>query len=228
LALSDKRLVIAIDGPAAAGKSTTAKLVAERLNYLHIDTGGMYRAIALKVLRSKLSTDDRGGIAALVRSTHVELRSSHGKQVVVLDGEDVTDAIREPQVTRAASPVSAIREVRDAMVREQRRMGRDGGIVLEGRDIGTVVFPYADLKFFMVAGIESRARRRQKELRAKGTEVDLTMLQREIEERDRSDSTRIESPLRRAPDAIEVDTSTMTIAEQVEFVVRRAEEKMGR
>ena len=225
--MGHKKLIITIDGPAASGKSTTAKLVAERLGYLHVDTGAMYRAVTLKVLRAGLATDDRRGILALLPSTRVELLQASGAPVVLLDGLDVTHDIRSHEVTRAVSAVSSVREVREAMVREQRRMAEDGGIVLEGRDIGTIVFPNADLKFFMIAGIEARARRRLAELRIKGIQADVQQLQREIEERDRLDSTRAVSPLRKAQDAIVVDTSEMTIEEQVEFVVRIAHVKLG-
>ena len=186
----------------------------------------MYRAVTLKVLRAGLAANDRKGISDLLASTQVELRKANGTLIVLLDGRDVTHEIRSPDVTQAVSAVSSLRDVREAMVREQRRMGKDGGIVLEGRDIGTVVYPDADLKFFMIAGIEARARRRLEELHAKGVDADLKKLRREIEERDRLDSTRLESPLRKAPDAIEVDTSEMTIAQQVEFVVRRVQERL--
>ena len=223
-----KKLVIAIDGPAASGKTTTATLVARRLNYLHVDTGAMYRAIALKAIRLGLTMADAREIGRLMQKTRIQLRPLKDGLRVILDGKDVTEAIREPDVTRAASAVSALRDVRDAMVKEQRKMGKEGGIVLEGRDIGTVVFPNADLKFFMVAGIEARARRRRQELLEKGVKVEIDTIRQELQDRDRTDSTRAQSPLRKAPDAIEVDTSSMTITEQVEFVVRRAEEMMGK
>jgi cytidylate kinase len=226
--LRPRKLVIAIDGPAASGKSTTARLVAERLGYVHLDTGAMYRAITLKVLRSGIDPDDRERIAALLPSTRVEFRNEGGALRVFLDGADVTGAIRTPEVTRAVSAVSRLKEVRAAMVREQRAMGKDGGIVLEGRDIGTVVFPEADLKFFMVASIASRALRRQKELEEKRMHEELDELMREIVERDRLDSSREESPLRKAEGAIEIDTSHLTIEEQVEQVVRIARERMER
>jgi cytidylate kinase len=227
LILDPRKLVIAIDGPAASGKSTTARLVASRLQYLHVDTGAMYRAVTLKVLRAGLALDDRRAIGRLMGSTRVELRRLKGDLQVLLDGEDVTDEIRSVAVTRAVSQVSSLREVRQAMVREQRALGREGGIVLEGRDIGTVVFPEADLKFFMVAGIEARARRRRLELAADGVDADLGTLTRDIEERDRKDSSRKESPLRKAEDALEIDTSSMTIEEQVDMVVKIAMEKLG-
>lgn len=220
------KLVIAIDGPAASGKSTTAQLVAERLGYLYVDTGAMYRAATLKVLRAGVPPGEQERVAALVESARIELRSGNGMLRVLLDGEDVTEEIRTPDVTRAVSAVSSIRRVRDVMVREQRRMGRDGGIVLEGRDIGTVVFPDADLKFFMVAGIDARAHRRGNELRTRGIPADIERLKNEIRDRDTLDSTRSESPLKKADDAIEVDTSEMTIEQQVAFVIETARRVM--
>jgi cytidylate kinase len=229
--VTNRRLVITIDGPAASGKSTTARLAAERLGYMHIDTGAMYRAVTLKVLRAGLSPDDSGGIAGLLPATHVKLVRAEDGLRVMLDGEDVTSAIRTPAVTRAVSAVSSHRAVRQAMVREQRAMGKDGGIVLEGRDIGTVVFPDADLKFFMIAGIRSRAQRRHRELAERGEVIPLEFLEREIAERDARDASRTESPLRKADDAIVVDTSDLRIEEQVDLVVetvRKKIEKEGR
>jgi len=226
--VSAKLLVITIDGPAASGKSTTARRVAARLGYLHVDTGAMYRAITLKVLRSGLGHDDEQAIGRLMSSTHVELRNENGRSRVLLDGEDVTDVIRTLEVTDAVSAVSKLRVVREAMVREQRRLGEGGGIVLEGRDIGTVVFPQADLKIFMVADLDTRASRRQAELADKGVLKPLEVLKKEIQDRDITDSTRENSPLRRAGDAIELDTSRLTIDQQVDFVVQRAREIVQR
>jgi len=217
--LSPGKLVVAIDGPAASGKSTTARLAAQKLGYIHVDTGAMYRAVTLKVLRAGITPDDYAAIGELLGKTQVALRNEGGAIRVFLDGRDVTREIRSREVTRAVSIVSRHRAVREAMVREQRRMGAEGGIVLEGRDIGTVVFPDADVKFFMIAGIEARARRRAEESRSAGAETDLDGLIREIRERDSLDSTREESPLRKADDAIEIDTSEMTIDEQVRTVV---------
>ena len=226
--MTKRRLVITIDGPAASGKSTTARMAAERLGYTHIDTGAMYRAVTLKVLRAGLSPDDSAGIAGMLPTTHVVLVRGQNGLRVMLDGEDVTDAIRTARVTRAVSAVSSHAAVREAMVREQRAMGKDGGIVLEGRDIGTVVFPDADLKFFMVAGIKSRAQRRQKELAERGEKISLESLEREIAERDTRDASRAVSPLRKADDAIVVDTSDLKIEEQVELVVGTARKKIGK
>jgi cytidylate kinase len=221
------QLVIAIDGPAASGKSTTARLVAERLGYVHVDTGAMYRAVTLKILRAGIGAGEIDRIVPLLETTRVELRREGGSLHVVLDGEDVSEAIRTPEVTAAVSAVSSLREVRAAMVREQRALGRNGGIVLEGRDIGTVVFPDADCKFFLSAGIEARARRRLEELRASGIAGDLEEQMKEIAERDRKDSTRAESPLRKADDAVAIDTSDLTVAEQVERVLELVWRRMG-
>jgi cytidylate kinase len=219
-------LVIAIDGPAASGKSTTARLVAEHLGYLHIDTGAMYRAVTLKVLRSGLSPSDESRIPALLTDISVSFKRSGDTCHVLLDGEDVSDEIRTSRVTRAVSAVSSLAVVREAMVREQRKLGARGGVVLEGRDIGTVVFPDADLKVFLVAGLDARAGRRRKELRDRGLDADEKTLRSEIEERDRLDSTRAASPLRRAVDAIVVDTSNLSIEEQVSRVLEYARDRM--
>lgn len=224
--MSQKALVVAIDGPAASGKSTTARLVAERLGYQHLDTGAMYRAVTLKVLRAGVRPGDEHGIAKLLETTRVQLAEKNGEQKVLLDGEDVTREIRSDAVTKGVSDVSSLGPVRAAMVREQRRMGEGGGIVLEGRDIGTVVFPDADVKIFMVAGIEARALRRQKELKARGRDAALDVLIGEIAERDAKDSGRSRSPLRKASDAVEVDTTGMTIDEQVDLVVGKVREKL--
>jgi len=219
-----KKLVIAIDGPAASGKSTTSKLIASRLDYLCVDTGAMYRAMTLKILAENIDLDDAESIGRIAQQTEIRLERDGEEVRVFLDGRDVTSAIRSQAVTKSVSAVSMVESVREVMVREQRRMGRDGGIVLEGRDIGTVVFPDADLKVFMVADVERRAQRRQKELEEQGVRVPIEELTKEIMERDRKDSGRNISPLRCAEDALVVDTSHMTIKEQVEFVVTRAKE----
>lgn len=224
--MRSRKLVIAIDGPAASGKSTTARLVAERLNYLHVDTGAMYRAVALKVLRQQIDVEEGERIEALMPTTRVALIVRGGSVRVMLDGEDVTDAIRTPEVSKAVSPVSSYPGVRRAMVREQRLLGSGGGIVMDGRDIGTVVFPDAELKFYMVAGIEARARRRQKELAEKGTVLPLDAVVGDIQERDARDAGRAEAPLRRADDAIDIDTSAMTIEQQVRFVLDTVSSKV--
>jgi cytidylate kinase len=224
-----KKLVIAIDGPAASGKSTTARLVAGRLGYLHVDTGAMYRAMTLKVLSAGIDPGDTARVGTLAGGTTVTISVSGGVTGILLDGADVTGRIRTPEITRAVSQVSSIAAVRMVMVREQRRLASGGGVVLEGRDIGTVVLPDADVKIFLVADETERARRRQKELLEKQVEVPLEVLVDEIHERDRKDSSRDLSPLRRAADAFEVDTSGLTIEGQVERIleiVRAAEEKL--
>jgi cytidylate kinase len=217
-----KKIIIAIDGPAASGKSTTAKLVAAQLGYLHIDTGAMYRAMTLKVLRNKISSNDAVKVAELAAKTSVRLISKDGKVKVVLDGDEVSEEIRMPQVTNMVSPVSTVSEVRKLMVNEQREMGKNGGIVLEGRDIGTVVFPNAELKIFMVAQEHERAVRRKKEFEKKGVAVSVEAMEKEILERDKIDSERAVSPLKKAKDAIELDTTNLSIDQQVEFIVAKA------
>lgn len=211
--------MIAIDGPAASGKSTTARLVAERLGYLHIDTGAMYRAVALKILREKIDPTDAKAVEGIVDSTGVTLKRIKGQLRIFLDGVDVTEKIRSREVAKAASIISVNRKVRDAMVKEQRRLGKDGGIVLEGRDIGSVVFPNAELKIFLTASLDKRARRRQHDLNEQGLQVDLQSVREEIAERDRTDATRDASPLVKASEAVEIDTSRLSIDEQVNLVV---------
>jgi cytidylate kinase len=222
--LSTKKLVIAIDGPAASGKSTTARLVADRLGYLYVDTGAMYRAITLKVLRKGVPPDDILRVEEMARSARVELKRERDGLRVLLDDEDVTEEIRQAEVTRTVSAISSIRGVRAVLVAKQRIIGGDGGVVLEGRDIGTVVFPGADLKIFMVADLDARSKRRAREMERQGAEMHPKDVGAEIELRDRLDSSRNESPLIKASDAIELDTSALTIEEQVEFVVNKATE----
>jgi cytidylate kinase len=221
-----KQLIIAIDGPAASGKSTTAKLVASRLGYLHVDTGAMYRAMTLKVIKNGINPQNAKAVASLARSTRVRLVSKDGGFRVELDGVDVSEKIRTPDVTNAASAVSMVPEVRQLMVQEQREMGKKGAIVLEGRDIGSVVFPEADVKIFMLAHPRERAVRRSKELAAKGITTEIDELEREIAERDNKDTNRSISPLTKSDDAILLDTTNLTIEEQVEFIVKKAKEKL--
>ncbi len=219
-----KKIVIAIDGPAASGKSTTARLVAKQLGYLHIDTGAMYRAITLRVLEEGIPLNDADRISKVAEETQIRLERSNDGNAVFIDGRDVTEAIRSPNVTKSVSTVSSYQPVRSVLVREQRRMAEQGGVVLEGRDIGTVVLPNADLKVFMVANVDERARRRKRELEAAGGGADEARIRDELIQRDALDSTRDVSPLRKAPDAIELDTSNMTIDEQVTFIVKKTKE----
>ncbi len=222
-----KKITIAIDGPAASGKSTTAKLVAQKLGYLHIDTGAMYRALTLKVIENNLDLSDEVKIVALAQASNIRLEGGNSTTRVLLDGVNITDKIRTPDVNKAVSTVSSYRGVRDMMVREQQRISAEGGVVLEGRDIGTVVLPFADLKIFMVASVEERVRRRKKDLALSGIDADETELVKDIEARDRKDSTRDISPLKKASDAVELDTSDLTIDEQVDIIVALANKKIS-
>jgi len=212
------RLIIAIDGPSGAGKSTLAKRLAKDLGFIYLDTGAMYRALALKVLRQAVDLADDGRIGRLVEETEIDLRHRAGNLEVVLDGEDVSGQIRTPAVSQMASKVSALKKVRDRMLVLQRAMGRRGSVVAEGRDIGTVIFPQAEVKIFLDASPEERARRRYQELKAAGRQVELQETLREIEERDKRDSERDIAPLCRAEDALLVDSSSVD-AEHVAALV---------
>ena len=217
-----KKIIIAIDGPAASGKSTTAKLVAEALGYLHIDTGAMYRAITLNVLQNRVTPTNPSRVAEIATNCKVSLKKNDRAISVLLDGIDVTSSIRSQEVNSAVSAVSNNRKVREVLVREQRRMGLHGGVVLEGRDIGTVVFPNAQLKIFMTAHKIERVKRRKKDLQTIGFNVEDEDLMEQLTRRDELDSTRDISPLKKAEDAIELDTTELTIEEQVEFIVKHA------
>lgn len=219
------KLTIAIDGPAGSGKSTLARRVAALLGYLYIDTGAMYRAVALKALRRGVSLDAADALTALARDTRIDLRFKDSAQQVFLDGEDVSAAIRTPQVAEAASKVAVAPGVRQVLVAEQRRAGADGGVVMEGRDIGSVVFPDAELKIFLTASPEIRAERRWREHQQKGEDVDLARTLEEVHERDRRDRERATSPLVRAQDAVVVDSTAMDPEETARLVVLLANER---
>src|SRR5271168_4748294 len=219
-----RKLIIAIDGPVGSGKSTLARRVAALLDYVYVDTGAMYRAIALKALRNGVPLDAGEALAALAIDTRIDLRARDGAQQVLLDGEDVTAAIRTPDVAQAASKVALVPGVRKVLVAEQRRAGAEGGVVMEGRDIGSVVFPDADLKIFLTASPEIRAERRWREHQQKGDSVDLARTLVEIRERDRRDRERATSPLVQAPDAVVVDSTAMEPEEVARLVVMLARE----
>ena len=216
-----KKIIIAIDGPAGSGKSTTAKLAAEKLGYVYIDTGAMYRAVTLAWLRSKLELTEEI-LCNLLGKINIELRPSDAGQKTILNGEDVSEEIRTIEVTKNVSPVSAIGCVREKLVEMQRELGKNGGVVMDGRDIGTVVFPDAELKIFLIASVETRAVRRTLELKNKGINESIDDIKNQIVERDRYDSSREISPLKKAGDAIEIDTSNLTIEGQTEKVIELA------
>lgn len=217
----DKRIIVAIDGPAGSGKTSSAKIVAEKLGYLYIDTGAMYRACTLKWLRSGQELNEEN-ICKLMEKIQIELKQSSGGQITLLDGEDVSHEIRIPEVTGNVSPVSTFACVREKMVAQQRLIGEAGGVVMDGRDIGTAVFPQADLKVYLIASIESRAMRRLKEQENKGIIQNIKEVKKQIEDRDKIDSTREISPLRKADDAILIDTSDLTIDEQTQKIITLA------
>lgn len=215
-----KNLVVAIDGPAGAGKSTVAQLAAKKLGCTYIDTGAMYRAVAWKTLQQKKPVTDEL-ILDVVKDVHVELSYVEGKTTVSVDGTDVTGEIRTPEVTAIVSQVAALGPVRSRMVELQRRMAARGSVLMDGRDIATSVLPDANVKIFLTASIEERARRRYKEMQEKGYDISLDELQKEIAARDKADSEREISPLVQAPDAELLDTSDMGIDEVVQAIIDR-------
>jgi cytidylate kinase len=211
-------LIVAIDGPSGAGKSTITKLLSERLGYLHIDTGAMYRAVALAVRRAGVAADDERGLSDVCRNIDIAFVRTDGCCQVMLNGEDVSAAIRTPEISLLTSTISARKVVRDVMAGLQRSLGKDGGVVLEGRDIGTVVFPDADVKFYLSASAEERGKRRYLELKARGEEVDLARTIAAVAQRDEQDARREHAPLRRADDAVDIDSTGLTIEEVVAFM----------
>jgi cytidylate kinase len=225
-----KRLIVAIDGPAGSGKSTSAKLVAQELGYLYIDTGAMYRAFTFLAIKNNVLRNTKT-IIEIAKKSNIDLKFINGITHVSVDGNDITDDIRLPEVNLNVSDISAIAEVRKILVEKQRKLARENcGVVMEGRDIGTVVFPDANVKIFLIASIEERSRRRAKEYEEKSVPISLEEVKANLEQRDKIDSTRKISPLTKAPEAIEVDTSNVTIRQQVDMIleyVRRSAKREG-
>ncbi len=216
-----KEAVITIDGPAGAGKSTVSKAVAAALNYLYLDTGALYRALAYTAMKNKIDLRNPVAIASFCRSVEVELKSNNGKMEVFVDGEWLGEKIRSEETGLAASVISAYPAVREKLLELQRQAGAKGGIVAEGRDMGTVVFPDARFKFFLDAGIQERIKRRAGELSHKNREVDTKAIARDMEARDKQDADRQIAPLAVAKDALVIDSTLLSIAQVVEIILRR-------
>ncbi|AAT63236.1 (d)CMP kinase [Bacillus paranthracis] len=215
----DKRISIAIDGPAAAGKSTVAKVVAKKLSYVYIDTGAMYRTITYAALEQKVDIENEEQLMEVVKNVKIEFQQGENTQLVFLNGQDVSEVIRTPEVTNRVSIVAKHRLVREEMVRRQQELAEKGGVVMDGRDIGTHVLPDAEVKIFMLASVEERAERRHLENMNKGFDSNLEQLKEEIAQRDKLDSEREVSPLKKADDALELDTTSLSIEEVVQKIM---------
>jgi CMP/dCMP kinase len=221
-----KNISIAIDGPAAAGKSTVAKIVAEKFSYIYIDTGAMYRAITYKAQMANINLEDEGALFQLLINTKIELFPGENGQLVYIDGKDVTNEIRSSDVTNYVSIVAKHKLIREEMVKRQQEFAVNGGVVMDGRDIGTFVLPNAEVKVFLLASVEERAQRRHLENIQKGYPSDLEKLKEEIAVRDKIDSEREIAPLRKAKDAIEIDTTSLSIHDVVDKIVNLAVERI--
>ena len=218
-------MIVAIDGPAASGKSTTAKMVAKKLEMTYLDTGAMYRAVTLALLRSNTDLDDYDSVCRVIDELELDIYDKGSKTIVKLDGEDVSQAIRSMPVTENVSVVSAMKYVRQTMVEIQRNIGKKTNCVVEGRDIGTVVFPDAEFKIFMVADVNMRAERRFKDFYEMGENRSFQEVLADLKRRDEKDSTRAYSPLQKADEAIEIDTSMLSIDQQVEKIINLVKKK---
>ena len=215
-------MIVAIDGPAGAGKSTVAKLLAQKLGFVYVDTGAMYRALTLKALENNIALHDVSGLAAIARASSIDLiNTSSGSLKVLLDGREVTDLIREPRITRVVSDIAKIKEVREVLMELQRKLGGNKDVVVDGRDIGTVVFPRAERKFFLDADFKERIKRRYKELKAAGSLVSAKDVEGDLANRDTIDSTRECAPLKKADDAIYIDTTALSIEQVVDTLFKK-------
>ncbi|MFC3038944.1 (d)CMP kinase [Virgibacillus xinjiangensis] len=226
--MNQREIAIAIDGPAAAGKSTVAKMVAEKLGYIYIDTGAMYRALTMKALIERVDLEDENGLVELLGGTAITLEQSVNGQIVMLDDRDVTLDIRTNEVTNHVSYVAKHRKIRQEMVRRQQELASDRGVVMDGRDIGTHVLPEAEVKIFLVATVEERAKRRYEENLKKGFTSSMDELKEEIAQRDQIDSEREASPLLKAADAKEIDTTSLTIEQVAERILDEASQAITR
>jgi cytidylate kinase len=220
------RFIIAIDGPAASGKSTTAKLLAQKMGYIYLDSGAMYRVCALAALQAEIAHSDILRLQNLMDEIELRIEYCPSGNRVILYNADVTARIREEDISRLASDISTLKPVRDKMVFLQRKMGESGGVVMDGRDIGTVVFPQAEFKFFMVATAAERAKRRLEELAARGIQSSYEAVYNELVERDKQDSTRALAPLKPAADAIMIDTTSLSIGQQVQYLYEIIQKKL--
>ncbi|GAA6114665.1 (d)CMP kinase [Apilactobacillus apinorum] len=225
--MDNSKLQVAIDGPASAGKSTVAKLVATRFSYIYCDTGAMYRSTTLKAIRNNLPLDDEQVILNMLNDTEITFEPGEKQQKVFLDGKEVTNDIRQEDVTNNVSTVASLGAVRAELVERQQEIAAKGGIVMDGRDIGTTVLPNAEVKIFLIASVEERADRRFKDNEEKGIHVPLEQLKKEIEERDYKDSHREVSPLTKAADAIEIDTTSMSIDQVVDAISDEINKKLS-
>ncbi|WP_429970873.1 (d)CMP kinase [Fructilactobacillus sp. Tb1] len=219
-------LQVAIDGPASAGKSTVAKIVAKNFNYIYVDTGAMYRSITYKAIQDGIDLNDENKIGDLLKKTAISFTPGNPVQHVFVDGEEVTEKIRSEKVTNNVSTVAALPVVRHDLVKRQQDIAKDGGVVMDGRDIGTTVLPNADLKVFLIASVKERAERRYLENQKNGIDVTLEQLEKEIELRDYKDSHRKVSPLEKAKDAVEIDTTSLSINQVVDEISDLIEEKL--
>ncbi|GAK47417.1 cytidylate kinase [Secundilactobacillus oryzae JCM 18671] len=224
--MANSKIQIAIDGPASAGKSTVAKLVAKHFNFIYCDTGAMYRVLTLKALKANVDFADEDALMTLLADTQIGFEPGEPVQKVFLDGQEVTNDIRQPEVTNNVSTVAALGRVREELTNRQREIASKGGIVMDGRDIGTTVLPNAEVKIFLIASVDERARRRFADNEAKGIHTPLDVLKQEIETRDYKDSHRKIAPLTQAKDAVKVDTTPMSIEQVVDEIIEIASKKI--